>query len=626
MSRVPEYGGRKVQSNALPGGQLAGRQVAPDAGTFGAGVGGAVQQAGLQINQELLAHQQDEALRQDQARVVDARKQMSDWELQNIYSQNGALAQTGKNALGLPDTVSKSFEETVGQVRDSLANDRQKAAFDQSIVSQRESVLRTVNQHVVAQARVVEKEGNDGFLANSYQLAVQNAGNPERIATELDNSSVQAALYAQTQGMDGDATRKYVDNVRSNIHVGVLDQLLATGQDVKAKSYFDAAKDEISAVDLPKVERALDIGTTQGESQRLTRKIVNGWQSAPDSTSDNSDGVTITAGREKTLQEALDEADSIADPKMQDSVKDRIRASYSDYKRTQSDAQQQNALYVKSVIDKAAADEKAGKEAQAARIANGIIANHVTSGQVFDFIDAIAPGRRAVMQPEELAMWKNYSKQMAEKGAITTNTGLYYALLQEGATDPEKFKAENLTRFSDQLEDGLLRGMMKDQTDMIRGEGKESDRFKSYRSTEQIVEAAMSARGMLIAPTKKVDSPAWSEKMRAMALLDQRVADVQESNQKPVTDDEKQQLMDQLIIGKKVPGWFSDTVPTFIQDASQLPRGFGIGDVPLQEQRTIRTQWRQRWNSSPTDAEVATVYLEHHAATSSGTGAKRSVR
>jgi len=619
MSRVPTYGGSQVRMNPLPGVREVGRQAAEDPASLGAGVGATIAQGGLVMNRELIAHQQDEALRQDQARVVAAENGVSQWELKNIYDpKDGALAQTGVKAFGLPDTIQKQWDEQVGPIRESLSNDRQKEAFDRAIASRKESIFRTVNAHVLGQMRAVEKDGNDSYIANSYQLAVANAGNPERIAAEIDNSRVHAGLFAQSSGMDSESTKRYVESVTSNIHVGVIDRLLATKQPGRAQDYFDAAKDEISRLDISKVEHALEIGVGEGQAQAYAQKIAGGWVSAPDATTMVGGVVTVSAGREKSLQEALDEADKIdandpAKTPLADEVRRRIRLSYSDFKATQNEAQQQAAAQTKQILDDAVLQEKERKASQASLIANGIIANHVTDVRVFDYIDRIAPGQRALMSPEDLKMWKSYAKQMSEKGSVDTDLNEYYRLLQEGVNDPEKFKAEKLNQYHAVIGQSDLQSLMQSQAGMIRGEQKPPEQFVGYRSTEQIVESAMAARGMVAQPT--VDSTAWKEKVRAMSILDRQVTDLQASLPAgtKVSNEDKQLMMDNLIIDKKIPGWFYGyNVETgFAPTPATLPRGMTISDVPQEEQRKIRAAIRAK-GFEASDAAVVSVYVDTH--------------
>src|SRR4051812_10615512 len=113
MSRVETYGGQKVRINPLPGVQASGRGAGSTAESLGAGVGNAISQSSVL----LMAHQQAEALRQDQARVVAAENGVSQWELKRIYDPtDGAFAQTGIKAFGLPDKLQKSWEDEVGAI------------------------------------------------------------------------------------------------------------------------------------------------------------------------------------------------------------------------------------------------------------------------------------------------------------------------------------------------------------------------------------------------------------------------------------------------------------------------------------------------------------------------------
>lgn len=277
MSRVPTYGGSQVRMNPLPGAREAGRQASEDPASLGAGVGATIAQGGLVMNRELIAHQQDELLRQDQARVVAAEASVSQWELDTIIKgPDAALQQYGINAFGVPDKVQKSWEEKVGPIREALSNDRQKLAFDRAIAGRKEAIDRQVNAHVMGQMRAVEKQSNDSYIENSYQMAVANANDPERVAAEIDNSRVHAGLFAQTSGMDAETTKRYVASVTSNIHEGVIDRLTATGQYVKAKNYFDAAKDEIDVRKVNGLRDGLEVSGVRAQSHVLALNILSG--------------------------------------------------------------------------------------------------------------------------------------------------------------------------------------------------------------------------------------------------------------------------------------------------------------------------------------------------------------
>jgi hypothetical protein len=108
-------------------------------------------------------------------------------------------------------------------------------------------------------------------------------------------------------------------------HVGVIDRLLANDQDLAAKQYYDAHKADVTGAATIAVERALEEGSTRGESQR------------------QADTITAKAA---TLGDALTQVRAIADPKVRDATEERVRKFFSEKAenlRQQRDAGMQRA-------------------------------------------------------------------------------------------------------------------------------------------------------------------------------------------------------------------------------------------------------------------------------------------
>jgi hypothetical protein len=266
MPTVRNYGGPRVETQALPG---VRRTAAPTEETFGKSGGDKLLKVGLALYE-------DEILRQDQVAVLEADRKLSDWELRRMHDpREGALARRGKDAFGLPDTIGQEFDKAVGEIRQGLTTERQRIAFDRHAESRRNDIRKTLSRHVFNEVRKFDDAETENYLKNAQQAALVNYHDPERISIELERQRAAIVDFSARHGLGTEYVKQKTAQAVSHTHVGVIQRMLANGQDGMAEKYFNAVKSEIAGDDIAQVEKALAVAVTEGAGMRAADDI---WQ------------------------------------------------------------------------------------------------------------------------------------------------------------------------------------------------------------------------------------------------------------------------------------------------------------------------------------------------------------
>lgn len=279
MPRVTNYGAPKVEQRGLPAVRAA---TAPSAEAFGAGVGNKLLAAGA----EMYA---DEVRKQDEIAVLEADRKMSEWEVKRLYDpKEGAFTRRGKDAFGLPDTVGKELDETIGAIRGSLTNDRQRTAFERRALSRKNDINASLSKHVFAEVRKHDDTETEGYLANAREAAVANYSDPKRVGLEIERQRAAVGEYAGRHGLGAEYVKQKLADVEAGTHAAVIERFLANGQDQSAKQYFDANRDSLGT-QATKVEAKMQVAITEGVGMRAADDVWKTLGPADDAAAVNID-------------------------------------------------------------------------------------------------------------------------------------------------------------------------------------------------------------------------------------------------------------------------------------------------------------------------------------------------
>lgn len=266
MAQIPQYGDRKVQTEALPGARVT--PAAADVPNFGPQldkVTGLVTQIA-----------QREKQRADEIALTDFDSGLS---ALTTKLQIEAQQRRGKDALGLPDTVMADYEKGVADLEKSLGNDDQRAAARRAAISRQAELNGVIQRHVAVEIEKYDDETTDAYLTNERNAAALNA---------FDQEAVKRSIARQFEAVDRHLARKGIradseegkaivsarrQEVASKTIESVIDTMISSGDSAKADEFLKANRRFLTAQALPGVERAVEAGRVRSMGEALLPKV-----------------------------------------------------------------------------------------------------------------------------------------------------------------------------------------------------------------------------------------------------------------------------------------------------------------------------------------------------------------
>lgn len=448
----------------------------------------------------------------DETAVVAAASKASDLETQLTIQTRQRL---GQDAFSAPEQVTEDWEKSTQEIEAGLTNDTQRAAFARVKASHWNQLNSAVQGHVADQRQKYDAQVTDDAISSERNAAIVNFDNPGRVALSIANQTAAIAGHLRKiyngqipEGLLEKATLA----ASSATQTDVIERMLANGQDLAARTYYKAVKDQISGQDATKVEKALEVGSKRGESQRQADKIL----AMPDLDE----------------QGAVAKAREITDPDVRDGTEERIRREFTER------AQQQRA-------ERDATFQRASDQLERAR------------GDV----NKISPSDWAGLTLAERSSLRAYGKTLTEGVPVKTDLGTYYSLRTMAVTPEtkDKFLKHNLMIDRPYLSDGDFKQLVDLQADLKKGDQASEEKLHAIRTNDQIVTDALEGVGLgVVASKREKDKPIIDTIRRS---VDAAVLQEQARTGKPVKSADVQRITDEILTQHVVstPGWLFGT-------------------------------------------------------------------
>ena len=546
MPTVPVYGQPRVQSAPLPGARL--NPQAPNAAFAGAPP---VDLSG--VSHVLAGIVQEERQRANEVALVDADEQLGRFETSLLYDpEKGLLNRRGRDAFEVPELAKGEWEKKVGEIEAGLANDAQRSAFRRLTVQRGVDVDRTIQRHVSGEMRSYEEERTKSLLDVELNAALNAYQDPERVDMAATRITDAITNFARHNGLSAETRDAQVQGAVSSVYAGVVDRMLADGDDLAAKKYYESVKDKISGGDSVRTVKALELGSVRGESQRQADRISD---AAPNLTA------------------ALVEARKLDDPDVRAATEDRLRQYYA----TKSQAKRQK------------------EEEDEVRALNVIERTHDVHSIPHSLWDTFDGGTRSSL--------RSYARQLAEGLPVETNWQSYYDLLSFATSrDPKEhaaFMRTNLAGYRPKLGNRELEELTRLQAKMRAGGATADVALSGYQTTAGIVNGALNAIGIDPTPTPS-DEP---DSDAAKAALFRRRADEQIAEWKRVNGKEEiptaeaQKIVDLLAtdIAFNRHAWRDAHKPAFLVTPKDAERDSYVDmeNIPPQDVASLTKRYKQ---------------------------------
>lgn len=316
MTRLPsvqDMGGRRAPQ---PGTGVAAYGTGSEEGT-----GAIIAQTGNQMVRtadQLHQFAREEKKKADTLRAEDAFNTLRNKQLELTYDEKKGFAnRKGADAVNAPlfDEYSKQLQSSIGEIESQLANPEQKAFFRQraniSSLQFGENILR----HVAAERSTYATTVFDSTVKTEARAAAAQWNDRTAVDTSVLRVTAAANKYADDKGLPKTGTEEelaprkaIVEAAQSTVHGGVLGQMLATGEYVKAAEYFKENRDAIDPALAKSVQKAVEDGVQKQQLAGYNRFFT-----------DNMENPAAL----KTLQKTIDK-DPLLDPLRKEALYGRI--------------------------------------------------------------------------------------------------------------------------------------------------------------------------------------------------------------------------------------------------------------------------------------------------------------
>jgi hypothetical protein len=207
----------------------------------------------------------------DELVLEDFNTKLTQLKNSTIYDPtDGLMTLKGKDALSAPDTYGKRFQDGVEQLSQGLSNDNQRGLAKRLIESHKAELDDTIQKHVFTESQKYNEEVESSAIATGVDDAALNYHNPQMLQTAIDGLKGSVLRWGNRNGFgeDSEVVRQKMDDVISKAHTGVVDRMLANGEDQKAKAYYDGIKDEVTGKDATRSRKGPRRGNSPGREPK----------------------------------------------------------------------------------------------------------------------------------------------------------------------------------------------------------------------------------------------------------------------------------------------------------------------------------------------------------------------
>ena len=257
MPRVPTYDTAQVQQQPTRPIQLQG--VAPDNTSIGQGLQGLARGA-----QMLMDKEREKA---DTARLMDADNQLTKWQQQAMYAENGGVyTRKGQNALDVTNQTLDQFEKAQEDIAKSLTSDQQRARYAQIVNSRRNSLSNDLNRYEYGERQNYYGQVEKAQLETSMQGAALEYRDPTKVDGHRQKMGAVLDSRAQRLGLSPEAAEAEKLKFNSSLNSDVL-QRHANDDPYAAQKLLKQYEGAMTADDLVRVG-----GMIENKVDRLQQK------------------------------------------------------------------------------------------------------------------------------------------------------------------------------------------------------------------------------------------------------------------------------------------------------------------------------------------------------------------
>lgn len=564
---IPTFNQPTVQAQAAPN-----VRIDPGASPESFGSGGAFKE-GQQVSSGLFDQSQkiyaEEKHKADEVILTDVNSKLTRLKNQLIYDpKDGLMNRKGKDAFAAPDDLHAKYDSQAEALTKDLSPSQQEMA-KHMVIGHKSDLDSDIQKHVFAESKAYDDETTQAAMDAAHDDAVTNFHEPDKINAALDAQHGTVLRWAQRQGIpeSDPIVKQKLEDAASKTHSAIVERMLANGEDLKAKAYYDHVKEmpgQIKGDDMKILDKALEEGSVRGESVRISQDLTKKYPN--------------------DMRAALNETDSIKDPKVLEETRRRIKERYNDNDAALKMTNEKNSVSALNIIDQSKNIDDVMKSPMWKNF------THSERAGLISYAEA----KRKGTQPE--TNWDDFYNLKTMAAETTTR---------------DKFLQTNLMEYRPHMADGEFKQLVDLQADLRKGDEKAGAHLDGFRSDQDIVNGALSDAGI-----DHSAKPGTEEAKRVnlfKSKVDKEVMRIQTDTKKKVTNEDLKRIVDQYMIegatdkGIFGSGFFASKKRLFEIDPTQDKQFTIDAKVPSEERAKIEAALKKH-GLPVTDEAVLNLY------------------
>lgn len=510
MPRV-EGGRRRVSKGELPGARKRSSETFESAGGATAQATAGLGRVVAGVGAELLEQQQERA---EQVANLATLRQMNDLEHKILRDpDHGMLNKRGLEVMQNRDAALGEFDTAAAAIGAGLKSDKQKAYFEAQLVARRDGVRQAIDIHGSRELTTYQAQEAEATLGSLVNGAIEDPDDLPRIARNLHDAEQIIDTHGAALGLGPEARASRKSALRSQVHTGVIERLLATERDVAAAEYFDEVQDQIAGPERGKVERALEEGTRRGQAQTIVDSIM-------------SSATSLTEARRLVKERVTN------DPKLRDEATQRVEHEFLVRDKEERDAREQLEQRAFNLLD-----ESGGN------------------------LRRIPPAEWDALPGNTKASLRSYARQLAKGEPVETDLPTFYELLRSSVSSPAEFARVPLLQYRDRLDEGDFKQLAGLQASLRSGGDRKAanESLEGIRTNMQIAQGTLRDMGVDTGDSREArDKGDTLRASRFMRRVDEAVLALQASSGRKASSTDVQAIADQLAqeVVTEGPSWW----------------------------------------------------------------------
>lgn len=549
MAEIPLYDRNVASPNALPG----VRQSSVASPGLLARPGAEVQETGQAIQRSAAVFQrlqQEEQEKEDLDRVMTAEAGV----LSEFSEYRNSVRETrrGVNAANLGKDTAEWWNKKLGEYTQTMS-DRQRAAFQQRLQRTRLSAVENMADFEAGELRTQRELSRTAATAAAITDAVGYVGTAQQAGMINDaKGRILGALRAAaaTEGWNTEHEALKTREALHNLHTQVLQRLAAEeGGAEKVAAYFEANKGEMDPA----------------SSDKLFELV--GQAKARDKAASAVD--TLLAGA-KTEGEGLEWIRQNLEGEAREQARLRWREHWADMSQAEQRTQVQYT------------DQFYAQLAQRGSISR------------------VDPAILQRMDPKVLVSERRIAEDRARVAAgreskIQTDWDTYGGLRDMARNNRDGFLKEDMRRHFDKLAPAQ-REQLLDLQDSLAKPQKQVE----VLTDDKQVGIVVGQLGLTKQRKAQFESAAYTALQEATRT----------NGDKPLTVEQRQKVLDRLLIEGDVNGWMPFGGKRLYEVAGTPDAARFMPEVPKADRQAIIDAWRRKRGTTPTEAQIAETYMK----------------